>query len=102
MLPIQALPIDDVIMPKIEAGKWRPYPYAPTRTVSKEHYHHVAGTEMRVHYESGLLHQLPQVTTSFYIYIYWYRILYYIYIYMFIISCVVIIYYKQDQFSNYY
>lgn len=57
-------------MPKIEAGKWRPYPYAPTRTVSKEHYHPVAGTEMRLHYESGLLHQLPQVTTASYIYIY--------------------------------
>jgi hypothetical protein len=58
---MQALPIDDVIMPKIESGRWQPYPYVPRAQQHPGGAHYASSVENKKRFESGRLHQLPQV-----------------------------------------
>ena len=59
----QALPIDDVIMPRIEAGQWRPYPaHSHENQEHGSHPLYATSQEARQRFQAGLLHQLPQVS----------------------------------------
>jgi len=54
-----ALPIDDVIMPRIESGKWHPYPYI-AKSRSSSHHSYASTLDSKKRFQSGMLHQLRQ------------------------------------------
>jgi hypothetical protein len=70
----QALPIDDMILPAIEQGRWRPFPYfehthstssgSSSSSSSSDHYYHHIDADGSTHLSamaSASLHRLPKV-----------------------------------------
>lgn len=73
---MKALPIDDVIMPRIESGKWRAFPYTPRASsgvpvdasgVHKYKYHDKGNTldNLKEKLQTAQLHQLDQVSRCY-------------------------------------
>lgn len=80
---LQALPIDDIIMPRIESGRWRAFPYSTTRTSAAAAATVSTGSDSKStstsksksavydkpesfqkRYDAAFMHQLPQVSNS--------------------------------------